>query len=72
MHLHAVSCTCNYYSEAEKSGKKNVYELLFKSSKYDGDFLDGPVVTTLCFHYRGARVQFLRGNKVGHAVADKK
>ena len=60
MHLHAVSCTCNYFSAAEKSGKKKkkVCELLFKSSKYDGDFLDGPVVTTLCFHYRGAWVQF--------------
>lgn len=25
MHLHAVSCTCNYYSEAEKSGKKKMF-----------------------------------------------
>ena len=57
----ALACSFmhfNYFSAAEKSGKKNVCGLIFKSSKYDGDFLDGPVVTTLCFHYRGARVQF--------------
>lgn len=69
MQFHALVTTI---LKQKNLAKKNVYELLFKSSKYDGDFLDGPVVTTLCFHYRGARVQFLRGNKVGHAVADKK
>ena len=70
MHLHAVSCTCNYFSAAEKSGKKKKMSVncCLKVQNMMGISLMVQWLQLCASTTGGHGFNFLRGTKVGHAV----